>query len=87
MKCAVKDCKNYVHEGKFVGLLCSPCHTFIAGDGGLYSQAHRNSRDMIDAAIAAEREAIARMFDGAVWGYDYREIAAAIRARRARGEK
>lgn len=34
--------------------------------------------------VAAEREACARLFDGAVWSYDYREIAAAIRAR---GEK
>jgi hypothetical protein len=33
---------------------------------------------------ASEREAIAKMFDGEVWAYDYREIAAAIRAR---GEK
>jgi hypothetical protein len=34
------------------------------------------------ALIAAvEREAIARIFDGPVWSYDYREIAAAIRAR------
>lgn len=33
---------------------------------------------------AAEREAIAKKFDGPVWSYDYREIAAAIRAR---GEK
>jgi hypothetical protein len=30
---------------------------------------------------AAEREACARMFDGEVWSYDYREIAAKIRAR------
>jgi hypothetical protein len=33
---------------------------------------------------AAEREECARMFDGEVWSYDYREIAAKIRAR---GEK
>ena len=32
-------------------------------------------------AAAEEREAIAKMFDGKVWAYDYREIAAAIRAR------
>lgn len=32
-------------------------------------------------AVAAEREAIAKRFDGPVWSYDYREIAAAIRAR------
>jgi len=30
---------------------------------------------------AAEREACAKLFDGPVWSYDYREIAAAIRAR------
>ena len=30
---------------------------------------------------AAEREACAKMFDGEVWAYDYREIAAKIRAR------
>jgi len=54
MKCAVQDCENHAHEGKFVGLLCAPCHTFIAGDGGLYSQAYRNSRNMIDTAIAME---------------------------------
>jgi hypothetical protein len=57
-KCAVKDCENHSHQGKFVGLLCSPCHNFIAGDGGLYSQAYRNSRSMIDAAIVAERMAV-----------------------------
>jgi hypothetical protein len=33
------------------------------------------------AGTAGEREAIARIFDGPVWSYDYREIAAAIRAR------
>lgn len=31
--------------------------------------------------VTTEREACARMFDGEVWAYDYREIAAAIRAR------
>lgn len=30
---------------------------------------------------AAEQEACAKLFDGEVWAYDYREIAAAIRAR------
>lgn len=33
------------------------------------------------AGATAEREAIAQKFDGPVWSYDYREIAAAIRAR------
>lgn len=35
----------------------------------------------MDKGRELEREACARMFDGAVWSYDYREIAAAIRAR------
>lgn len=33
-------------------------------------------------AVEAEREACASLFDGPVWAYDYREIAARIRARR-----
>lgn len=76
MKCAVKDCTNHADEGLFIGLLCSPCHTFIKGDGGLYSQAHRNSRIMIDAAVSLEREAIAKFIKpteehrrDASWGY------------------
>jgi len=61
MKCVVKDCENHSHEGKFVGSLCSPCHEFISGEGGLYSQAYRNSRSMIDLAVAREREACAQV--------------------------
>jgi hypothetical protein len=34
-----------------------------------------------NAIAAAEREACAKLFDEEVWSYDYREIAAAIRAR------
>jgi hypothetical protein len=37
--------------------------------------------ELVAQAVAAEREACAKMFDGEVWAYDYREIAAAIRAR------
>jgi hypothetical protein len=82
MKCAVKDCENHAHEGKFVGLLCSPCHTFIAGDGGLYSQAYRNSRNMIDTAIAEEREACAKVVDDwSDWHGGTELIAAVIRER------
>ena len=81
MKCAVKDCENHAHEGKFVGLLCSPCHTFIAGDGGLYSQAYRNSRNMIDTAIAEEREACAKVCEDLHPGLATRVAAEHIRAR------
>lgn len=61
MKCAVKDCENQTHEGKFVGLLCSPCHEFITGNGGSHSQAYRNLRGLIEAEIAFEREACAEL--------------------------
>ena len=44
IKCIVKDCQNHRHEGKFVGDLCSPCHTFITTGEGKYSQAYRNSQ-------------------------------------------
>jgi hypothetical protein len=36
---------------------------------------------VIEGWIAQEREACAKLFDEEVWSYDYREIAAAIRAR------
>jgi hypothetical protein len=89
MKCAVKDCENHAHQGHFVGLLCLPCHTFIAGDGGSYSQAYRNSRNMIDTAIAMEREACAKFIESRKTGANelmdtVRDMEA--RAIRARGQ-
>ena len=44
IKCIVKDCQNHKYEGKFVGDLCSPCHTFITTGEGMYSQAYRNTQ-------------------------------------------
>ena len=44
MKCIVKDCANHMHGGRFVGELCTPCHTFITTGEGTYSQAYRNSQ-------------------------------------------
>lgn len=41
---------------------------------------------LIQDAAAAEREAIAQMFDGKVWAYDYRCIAERIRARGMRND-
>jgi hypothetical protein len=40
---------------------------------------------IVREALAAEREACAKLFDGEVWAYDYREIANAIRARGQHG--
>lgn len=43
---------------------------------------HQDALERFAAIVAArEREACAKLFDGEVWAYDYREIAAAIRAR------
>ena len=56
---------------------------FVAGD--LVKCLTVESQRFYDLAkqkgAAEEREACAKLFDGAVWAYDYREIAAAIRAR------
>ena len=47
VRCVVKDCTNYTHQGRFVGSLCAPCYLFIAGgDESGHSQAYRNARDM-----------------------------------------
>lgn len=88
MKCAVKDCTNHTHEGKFIGLLCAPCHAFIAGDGGgNWSQVCRNTHHEIDEAVRAEREACAKVCEDDVRTWSHpgsitrAECAAAIRAR------
>jgi hypothetical protein len=45
-------------------------------------RAIEKAREVVASLVAAaERETIAKKFDGPVWSYDYREIAAAIRAR------
>jgi hypothetical protein len=47
----------------------------------LYAMGMDDIVETIKLVAAKEREACAKMFDGAVWAYDYREIASAIRAR------
>jgi len=53
MKCAIYKCKNHDDQGLFVGLLCSPCHTFISGPftKGGYSQASRNVKEALEAVL------------------------------------
>jgi hypothetical protein len=87
IKCAVKDCENYSNEGQFAGLLCLPCHRFIAGDGGLYSQAFRNSSDMIKQAVEAEREACAKVCEPQDKWDDPLTAWSIAQAIRARGSK
>ena len=41
-------------------------------------------KTLVERVKQEEREACAKLLDGEVWAYDYREIASAIRAR---GEK
>ena len=55
-KCAVNNCENHAGQGMFYGFLCSPCHRFVSGDGGLHSQAERNQQAMVDAAVEMERK-------------------------------
>jgi hypothetical protein len=50
---------------------------------GEFYLSEKEAEKFAELIIAAEHEAIAKMFDGNVWAYDYREIAAAIRARDA----
>jgi hypothetical protein len=53
-----------------------------AGYGDALADLHAPALERFAALVAAaEREACAKLFDGEVWAYDYREIAAAIRAR------
>ena len=45
---------------------------------GIWDSAELNR--FANLVAAAERERIAKLFDGPVWAYDYRQIAALIRA-------
>jgi hypothetical protein len=56
MKCIVKDCENHVHQGNFVGAICSPCNQFLTTGEGKYSQLYRNT-------VAAEREACIKLLE------------------------
>jgi hypothetical protein len=64
MKCIVKDCANHMHEGRFVGELCTPCHTFITTGEGTYSQAYRNSQRTWVGLT--EEEILAFVFDAKI---------------------
>lgn len=82
MRCKVKDCENYMHQGWFIDFLCAPCHNFLSTGEGTTSQLYRNT-------VAAEREACAKVCedldDGDYAGGDQPygiHYARAIRARR-----
>ncbi len=42
-KCIVKDCRNKISQGNFIGDLCVPCYEFITEEKGIYSQAYQNA--------------------------------------------
>ena len=54
----------------------------LSNEIGVFGYPYLPELERFAALVAKrEREACAKMFDGEVWAYDYREIAAAIRAR------
>ena len=55
--------------------------TIVIKDGATYLRGVHELERFAALVAKREREACAKMFDGEVWAYDYREIAAAIRAR------
>jgi len=64
MKCIVKNCDNRMSEGKFVGMMCSPCHQFVSEGIGRYSQAYRNALEVgISAVLASMAESAANLAD------------------------
>ena len=68
IRCIVKDCQNHRHEGKFVGDLCSPCHTFITTGECTYSQAYRNSQREWQGLTAKDLAEIPpSCYEGAIW--------------------
>jgi len=52
-RCAVMNCENYSDQGIFVGDLYFSCHEFVCRGSGNYSQAYRNSLQIIGRAYAA----------------------------------
>ncbi len=85
MACIVKGCSNHRHKGKFVGNLCSPCHTFITTGEGKYSQAYRNSQrpwqGLTDEEIMSLLPGAVRLPPG--WSETVRAIEAKLRERNA----
>jgi hypothetical protein len=61
-KCIVLGCENWSDQGMFEGNLCQPCHNFIAKGEDRYSQAYRNSLQII-ARLLMSRTSLRRMED------------------------
>jgi hypothetical protein len=74
---AAAEAEKWARDTK-VGI---PTETMEQEFSAHHRRGYEAGKALIPAAVAAEREAIAQKFDGPVWSYDYREIAAAIRAR------
>jgi hypothetical protein len=63
-KCIVGNCKNTSDLRTFVGDLCAPCYEFVTCGEGRYSQAYRNSLQIVFSELAR------RMADGLVQACD-----------------
>lgn len=72
------DIIRVAKEAGFNQILATNAGADVWIDDGFYVEEFERFAALV---AAAEREACAKMFDGEVWAYDYREIAAAIRAR------
>lgn len=88
IRCRVRDCANHSDQGQFVGLLCSPCNSYLSEEaGGRFSQLARNTQDQIDRAVARERERCATVCENIIGPLDpyhpryehYKECAERIR--------
>lgn len=74
---------SVVRDERFAALVAE--HLRYDGIHSCHLECQRPACVAMREAVLAEREAIAQKFDGPVWSYDYREIAAAIRARGQHG--
>jgi hypothetical protein len=81
IRCIVKDCQNHRHEGKFVGDLCSPCHTFITTGEGEHSQAYRNSQREWQGLTDEEVKQLWKDTPQLVGVYSYTDIAREVEAK------
>ena len=59
-KCIVLGCENWTDQGAFKGDLCCPCHRFVTAGEGQYSQAYRNSLQLIARRLLS-RTSLRRM--------------------------
>lgn len=70
-RCVVMGCQNRSDQGKFVGDLCYPCHSFVAEgtDGACTSQAYRNALNFVWPRI---KQSVAAQIGHLLFGFEGR---------------